>query len=190
MVGLRLWKRQGTRDTRWNNQSMAWVLMVGLLLGVSANSYSKAAGDKEINQEDPYSTTARRDQAFVKTIRAAMRTLETVDQLDEQEQELVVALVTLTNAAALYETSELPPSKKVSHAIDEAFMSLPFELRKLRQISTIGIGCADEMYQSHVAIQDCSGFNDDTLCRPLLIIGDAETTCTRQAAEAMRSFLP
>jgi hypothetical protein len=69
-------------------------------------------------------------------------------------------------------------------------MSLPFELRKLRQLSTIGIGCADEMVQSHIAIEECSGFNDTTLCRPLLTLAEAETTCTRQAVEAMRSFLP
>lgn len=169
---------------------MAWMLVLGLLLGIGANSYSNASADKDTEQEDPYSTTARRDHAFAKTIHESMHKLEKINQLDEQAQELVIALVTLTNTAALYETSELPRSKKVTRAIDEAFMSLPFELRELRQLSTIGFGCADEMFQSHVAIEECSGFNDTTLCRPLLTLAEAETTCTRQAAEAMRSFLP
>ncbi len=190
MFGNTLSKGKRASDPRWTHQSMAWMLVIGLVLGIGVNNYSTASADKDAEQEDPYSTTARRDHAFAKTIREAMHKLETANQLDEQAQELVIALVTLTNAAALYETSELPRSKKVTRAIDEAFMSLPFELRKLRQISTIGIRCADEMFQSHVAIENCSGFNDDTLCRPLLTIGKAETTCTRQAAEAMRSFLP
>ena len=114
------------------------------------------ANMKELAQFDPWwieEPTNPDDVLGHKTIREAMRTLEPVNLLDEQEQDLVIALVTLTNAAALYESSELPRSKKVTHAIDEAFMSLPFELRKLRQLSTIGIGCADEMVQSHIAIE-------------------------------------
>ncbi|MBW2712302.1 MAG: hypothetical protein JRC77_00960 [Deltaproteobacteria bacterium] len=197
MFGMTFRRRQQASISQQANQSMTRIgvtVIFGFLLGMGTTVYSDAvtdaSGDQRVEQDDPYSTTARRDQAFTKTIRDAMRKLEDVNELDEKQREMVIALVTLTNTAALYEASELPRGIKVSKTIDEAFMSLPFELRILRQVSTISFACSDEMFQSHVAIEECSGFNDDTLCRPLRPLAKNEVICTRRAAEAMRSFLP